>query len=77
MDPATAHRKLAAATATLQEKLQELAAFADEFIGGTHRVAPRVELDRYTELCSEIEYAIQAHNQARDTFLRVLRGDEG
>ena len=76
MDPATAYRKLASATATLQEKLQESAAFAEEFIGGTHRVAPRVELERYTELCSEIEYAIEQHSQARDTFLRVLRGDE-
>jgi len=77
MDPVGAHRKLASATARLQERLAELAALADELAGGTHRVAPRVELDRYTELCSDIEYAIEEHKQASETFLRMIRGDEG
>ncbi len=76
MDRTTAHHKLASATAELRQKLQEIAAFADEFIGGTHQVAPRVELDRYIELCSEIEYCMEQHNQAREIFLRIIRGDE-
>ncbi len=76
MDLTTAHDKLASATAMLQQKLQEIASFAEEFAGGTHRVAPRVELNRYTELCSDLEYAIGEHNQAREVFLRVIRGDE-
>ncbi len=75
MDLNTAHGKLITATTALGLKLDALAAFADELTGGTHRVAPRVELDRYGDLCAEIEYAIEEHIQARETFLRVIRGD--
>ena len=57
--------------------MTKLAAFADEFIGGTHRVAPRVELERYADLCVDIVYAIAEHTQARQTFLKAIRGDAG
>lgn len=76
MDVASAHKKLLTATAQAQDKLRDLAAFADEFAGDTHRVAPRVEVDRYTELCSDLDYALEAHTQARAAFLRTMRGDE-
>lgn len=77
MELHTAHRKLASATTMLREQVDEIAAFADEFIGGTHRVAPRVELERYADLCADIEYAIAEHTQARQAFLKAIRGDAG
>lgn len=75
MDVESALKKLQSASAVVVDKLREVTTFAGEVAGGTHRVAPRVELDRYQELCSELEYALEAHAQARDAFLRAIRGD--
>lgn len=76
MDLVKAANKLRQAAQAVQEKMTELAAVAETFAAGTHRIAPRVELDRYLQLCDDLEYSLAEHQQARQRFLALIRGDE-
>ena len=76
MDLIKAANKLREAGQAVQEKMNEITSFADTFAAGTHRIAPRVELDRYLQLCDDLEYSLGEHEQARQRFLSLIRGDE-
>ena len=75
MELAPAYEKLERASAVVMEKIGELNELAATLAAGTHRIAPRVEVDQFRQILEDLDYALGEHAQAREVFFKAMRGE--
>ncbi len=75
MELAPAYEKLGRASTAVLEKMRELNELAATLAAGTHRIAPRVEVDQFRQILEDLDYALGEHAQARENFFNAMRGE--